>query len=130
MEEGVLNFIFTYIKRLQIPDCDVYLNRPTIVGEKEQRNDTYVIVSFPDGFENKDAFHRATGMITVGAKDLILGLPQVNEITRVSNIIKNEFPILTEDSSLIDYEFSSDDSDGTGWHEYYYTFQIYINKSN
>lgn len=130
MEEAVLNFIFNYIKGLHIPNCDVYLNRPTIVGENEQRHNTYVIVSFPDGFENKNAFQQAGGTITIGTKDLILGLPQVNEITRVSNIIKEQFPILTDDYSLIDYEFSSDDSEGTGWHEYYYTFQIYINKTN
>lgn len=130
MEEKVLNFIFNYIKELHIKNCDVYLNRPTIVGEKESRNKTYIIVSFPNGFENKDAFGQATGMITIGAKDLILGLPQVNEITRVSNIIKQQFPVLNDDYSLIDYEFSSDDSEGTGWHEYYYTFQIYINNKN
>ncbi len=130
MEEKVLSFLFGYVKGLKIPNCDVYLNRPTIVGEREERNDTYVIISFPDGFDNKGAFKEATGMITIGAKDLILGLPQVNEITRVANEIKNKFPILTRDYSLIDFEFSSDNSEGTGWHEYYYTFQIYINKSN
>ena len=132
MEEEVLNFIFTYIKDLKIPNCDIYLNRPTIVGEKESRQDTYLIVSFPNGFTYQDAFTSAEGMITIGAKDLILGLPQVKEITRVSNIIKKVFPILTDTYSFINFEFSSDDSEGTGWHEYYYTFHIYIyiNQSN
>ncbi len=130
MEEEVLSFLFGYVKGMNITNCDVYLNRPTIVGEREERNDTYVIISFPNGLDNKGAFKEAMGMITIGAKDLILGLPQVNEITRVSNEIKNEFPILTDNYSIIDFEFSSDNSEGTGWHEYYYTFQIYINKSN
>lgn len=130
MEEGVLNFIFEYLKGLNIPKCDVYLNRPTIVGNKEKRNKTYIIVAFPNGFENRGPFSRAGGVITIGAKDAVLGLPQVKEITRVANIVKANFPILNKDYSFIDMEFSSDDSLGTGWHEYYYSFQLYINKSN
>lgn len=130
MEENVLSYLFNYIKNLNISNCDVYLNKPTIVGDNEQRNKSYVVVSFPNGFDYKGAFTEATGMITIGARDVILGLPEAGEITRISNIIKAEFPILSADYSLIDYEFSSDDSDGTGWHEYYYTFQIYINPSN
>lgn len=130
MEEGVLNFIFEYLKGLNIPKCDVYLNRPTLVGNNEKRNKTYIIVAFPNGFENRGAFSQAGGVITIGAKDAILGLPQVTEITRVANIIKAQFPILTDEYSFIDMEFSSDDSLGTGWHEYYYSFQLYINKSN
>lgn len=127
MEEAVLKYLFDYVKSLKIKDCDIYLNRPTIVGENEKRNDTYLIISFPNGFEDKGAFKQAVGMITIGAKDLILGLPQINEITRVSNILKKQFPILTDKYSIIDFEFSSDDSEGTGWHEYYYAFHIYIN---
>lgn len=130
MEEGVLSYIFNFVKGLNIADCDIYLNRPTIVGDKEVRNDTYVIISFPDGFINMDAIAKATGVITIGAKDRILGLPQVNEITRVANILKSAFPILTDEYSFLDFEFSSDDSQGTGWHEYYYTFQLYINSTN
>lgn len=127
MEEGVLNYIFNYFRELGIADCDIYLNRPTIVGENETRQDTYMVISFPNGFEYMGSIARADGMITIGAKDIILGLPQVNEITRVANLVKEQFPILTEDYSFIDFEFSSDDSEGKGWHEYYYTFQLYIN---
>lgn len=130
MEEGVLRFLFEYVKSLNIQDCDVYLNRPTIVGDLEKRNVSYIVISFPNGFEYKGAFARATGMITIGAKDDILGLPKSGEITRISNVLRCMFPLITEDYSLLDFEFSSDDSMGTGWHEYYYTFQIYINKSN
>lgn len=130
MEEGVLNFIFNYIKGLNIPKCDVYLNLPTLVGNNEKRNKCYVVVSFPHGFENRGPFSQADGLITIGAKDAVLGLPQVKEITRVANIIRSKFPILTPEYSFIDMEFSSDESLGTGWHEYYYSFQLYINKSN
>lgn len=130
MEEGVLKFIFEYIKGLKIGKCDVYLNRPTIVGEKEKREQSYIIVSFPNGFEYRGAISEATGMITIGAKDIILGLPHSGEITRISNRLKSMFPLLTDDYSFLDFEFSSDESEGTGWHEYYYTFQLYINKSN
>lgn len=130
MEEGVLKYLFEYVKGLNIADCDVYLNRPTIVGDLEERNTSYVIISFPNGFEYMGAFARATGMITIGAKDEILGLPMSGEITRISNVLRGMFPLITEDYSLLDFEFSSDSSEGTGWHEYYYTFQLYINKSN
>lgn len=130
MEENVLNFIFNYFKDLGIPKCDIYLNRPTLLGNDEKRNKSYVIVSFPNGFENRGAFYQAGGVITIGAKDAVLGLPQVKEITRVADIIKQTFPVLTDEYSLLDIEFSSDDSLGTGWHEYYYSFQLYINKSN
>lgn len=130
MEEKVLNFIFNYFKDLGIPKCDIYLNRPTLLGNDEKRNKSYVIVSFPNGFENRGAFSQAEGVITIGAKDAVLGLPQVKEITRVADIIKQTFPVLTDEYSLLDIEFSSDDSLGTGWHEYYYSFQLYINKSN
>lgn len=130
MEEGVLQFLFDYVKKLGISKCNIYLNRPTIVGDSENREKSYVIISFPNGFEYMDAFSRATGMITIGSKDKILGLPNSGEITRISNKLRDMFPILTDDYSVIDFEFSSDHSEGTGWHEYYYTFQIYINKSN
>lgn len=128
MEEGVLKFLFEYIKSLNIQDCDVYLNRPTIVGDFEEREQSYVIISFPHGFDYLDAFSRAEGMITIGARDQIIGLPFSGEITRISSILRGMFPLITEDYSLLDFEFSSDASEGTGWHEYYYTFQIYINK--
>lgn len=127
MEGDVLQYLFDYFKALSIPKCDVYLNRPTIVGEKEIRQKSYVIISFPNGFDDRGAFKTATGMITIGSKDIILGLPQVKEITRISDIIRANFPIITSDYSVIDYEFSSDDSVGQGWHEYYYAFQIYFN---
>ena len=129
MEEAVLNFIFKYIKSLKISDCDVYLNRPTIVGENEKLKDAYVIVSFPNGFTNKDAFSVAEGIITIGAKDRIIGLPNIRNITRIADVLKHQFPIITGDYSFLDLEFSSDDSQGTGWHEYYYSFQLYINKN-
>lgn len=127
--ESVFKFIYDTIKGLEIDKCDVYLNRPTILGDYEKRKKTYVIISIPNGIENMGAFSQASGIITVGAKDAVLGLPQVNEILRVADIIKSTFPVLTEDYSLIDFEFASDDSLGNGWHEYYYSFQIYINKS-
>ena len=130
MEEGVLRFLFEYVKGLNIDDCDVYLNRPTIVGDGEERKQNYIVISFPNGFEYLGAFAKAVGMITIGAKDEILGLPQSGEITRISNVLRGMFPLITEDYSLLDFEFSSDSSEGTGWHEYYYTFQLYINKSN
>lgn len=130
MEEGVLKFLFEYVKSLNIPNCDVYLNRPTIVGDQEKRNSSYVIISFPNGFEYLGAFAKATGMITIGGEDIILGLPHSGEITRISNILRGMFPLINDDYSLLDFEFSSDSSEGTGWHEYYYTFQLYINKSN
>lgn len=130
MEEGVLKFLFDYVKQLNISNCDIYLNRPTIVGDNEERCKSYVIISFPSGFEYLGAYSKATGMITIGAKDEILGLPQSGEISRISNIIRGAFPILTQEYSVIDFEFSSDHSEGTGWHEYYYTFHIYINQSN
>ena len=130
MEEGVLKYLFEYIKSLNIQDCDVYLNRPTIVGDYDKREKSYVIISFPKGFEYLDAYTRAQGMITIGSKDKVLGLPHSGEITRISNVLRGIFPLLTDDYSVLDFEFSSDDSQGTGWHEYYYTFQIYINKSN
>jgi len=130
MEEGVLQFLFDYVSGLGINNCDIYTNRPTIIGDKENRGKSYVIIAFPNGFEYMGAFSRATGMITVGAKDRKLGLPNVKEITRISDQLRGVFPILTDDYSVIDFEFSSDHSEGTGWHEYYYTFQIYINKSN
>lgn len=127
--ESVFKFIYDTIKGLEIDKCDVYLNRPTILGDYEKRKKTYVIISIPNGIENMGAFAQASGIITIGAKDAVLGLPQVSEILRVAEIIKNKFPILTDDYSLIDFEFASDDSLGNGWHEYYYSFQIYINKS-
>ena len=130
MEEGVLQFLYKYVKGLGIIDCDIYTNRPTIIGDNENRGKSYVIIAFPNGFEYMGAFSRATGMITIGAKDKTLGLPNVKEITRISEQLRGVFPILTDDYSVIDFEFSSDHSEGTGWHEYYYTFQIYINKSN
>ena len=130
MEEGVLIFLFEYVKSLNIRDCDVYLNRPTIVGDYEKRKTSYVVISFPNGFNYLDAYSHAQGMITIGAKDKILGLPHSGEITRISNVLSGIFPLLTDDYSVLDFEFSSDSSEGTGWHEYYYTFQIYINKSN
>ena len=98
MEEAVLNFIFKYIKSLKISDCDVYLNRPTIVGENEKLKDAYVIVSFPNGFTNKDAFSVSDGIITIGAKDRIIGLPNIRNITRIADILKQQFPILTDES--------------------------------
>lgn len=130
MEENVLNFIFDYFKGLGISKCDIYLNRPTLLGNDEKRNKSYVIISFPNGFESRGPFSQAGGIITIGAKDAVLGLPQVKEITRVADIIRKAFPILNKEYSFIDFEFSSDDSLGTGWHEYYYSFQLYINKSN
>lgn len=129
MEEGVLNFIFKHIKSLKITDCDVYLNKPTIVGENEKLKDAYVIVAFPNGFNNKGAFSHAEGIITIGAKDRIIGLPNIKNITRIADIIKNAFPIINDEYSFLDFEFSSDDSEGAGWHEYYYSFQLYINKN-
>jgi hypothetical protein len=127
--ESVLKFIYDTVKDLGIKDCDIYLNRPTILGDNERRKKSYIIISLPHGIENMGAFSQATGIITIGAKDAVLGLPQVNEILRVANEIKKIFPVLTKDYSMIDLEFSSDDSLGNGWHEYYYSFQIYINKS-
>lgn len=127
--ENVFKFIYDTIKGLEIEKCDIYLNRPTIFGDNEKRKKSYVTISIPNGIENMGAFAQASGIITIGAKDAVLGLPQVNEILRVAEIIKNTFPVLTEDYSLIDFEFASDDSLGNGWHEYYYSFQIYINKS-
>lgn len=130
MEQEVMNYIFNYIKALKIKDCDVFLNRPTIVGDQEKLKGAYVVISFPNGFDNQGAFYKATGIIAIGAKDRVIGLPQVKAITKISDILKGCFPILTEDYSFLDYEFSSDDSLGNGWHEYYYSFQLYINKSN
>lgn len=130
MEEDVLKFLFEYIKSLNIQDCNIYLNRPTIVGDHEKRDTSYLIISFPNGFNYLDAYTHAQGMVTIGAKDIILGLPNSGEITRISKVVRGVFPLLTEDYSVLDFEFSSDASEGTGWHEYYYTFQIYINKSN
>jgi hypothetical protein len=127
--ENVFKFIYDTIKGLEIEKCDIYLNRPTIFGDNEKRKKSYVTISIPNGIENMGSFAQASGIITIGAKDAVLGLPQVNEILRVAEIIKNTFPVLTEDYSLIDFEFASDDSLGNGWHEYYYSFQIYINKS-
>lgn len=127
--ESVFKFIYDTIKGLGIDKCDIYLNRPTILGNNENRKKSYVIISIQNGIENRGAFCQADGMITIGAKDAVLGLPQVNEILRVAEEIKKAFPILTNDYSLIDLEFASDDSLGNGWHEYYYSFQIYINKS-
>lgn len=127
--ESVFKFIYDTIKGLEIDKCDVYLNRPNIFGDNERRKKSYVIISIPNGIENRGAFCQAGGVITIGAKDAVLGLPQVSEILRVADEIKKVFPILTDDYSLIDFEFASDDSLGNGWHEYYYSFQIYINKS-
>lgn len=127
--ENVFKFIYDKIKGLEIENCDIYLNLPTILGDNERRKKSYVTISIPNGIENMGAFSRAAGMITIGAKDAVLGLPQVNEILRVANIVKDSFPVLTDDYSLIDFEFASDESLGNGWHEYYYSFQIYINKS-
>ena len=132
MEQEVLKFLFEYIKGLQIKNCDTYISRPTIFGDKENKERSYVVVALPNGIDPMGAFCRATGMITIGAKDRDdkLGLPSSGEITRISNAIKERFPILTDDYSVLDFEFSSDHSEGIGWHEYYYTFQLYINKSN
>ena len=127
--ESVFKFIYDTIKGLEIDKCDIYLNRPTILGDNERRKKSYVIISIPNGIDNMGAFSKADGIITIGAKDAVLGLPQVNEILRVANEIKKIFPTLTDDYSLIDLDFASDDSLGNGWHEYYYSFQIYINKS-
>lgn len=127
--ESVFKFIYDTVKDLGINNCDIYLNRPTVLGDNERRKKSYVIISIPNGIENMGAFSQASGIITIGAKDAVLGLPQVNEILRVANEIKKVFPVLTKDYSLIDLEFASDDSLGNGWHEYYYSFQIYINKS-
>ena len=132
MEQEVLKFLFEYIKGLQIKNCDTYINHPTILGDGEKRNRSYVVIALPNGIEYLDAYCKANGMITIGAKDKedVLGLPSSGEITRISKILKEHFPILTDDYSVINFEFSSDDSRGIGWHEYYYTFQLYINKSN
>lgn len=130
MEGDVLKFIFEYLKGLRLPKCDVYLSRPTIVGEKEKRNNAYVIAAFPNGFTNMNAYAEAVGVITIGAKDKIIGLPFTGGITEISDKIKKAFPIITKEYSFIDFEFSSDDSQGNGWHEYYYTFRLYINGSN
>ena len=132
METEALQFLFKYIQNLNIKNCDTYINRPTIFGDKENKNRSYVIVAFPNGIEYMGAYARATGLITIGAKDKedLLGLPSAGELKRISDILKGMFPLVTDDYTVIDFEFSSDNSEGTGWHEYYYTFQIYINKSN
>ena len=132
MESDALKFLFEKIQSLNIKDCDVFINRPTIFGDKENMSRSYVIVAFPNGIEYFGAYARATGMITIGSKDKndLLGLPNAVEFKRISDTLQGMFPILTDDYTVIDYEFSSDHSEGIGWHEYYYTFQIYINKSN
>ena len=132
MESEALKFLFDKIVSLNISNCDVFINRPTIIGDKENMNRSYVIVAFPNGIEYLGAYARATGMITIGSKDKaeVLGLPNAIEFKRISDILKGMFPITTDDYTVYDFEFSSDHSEGIGWHEYYYTFQIYINKSN
>lgn len=130
MEGNIQKFLIDFIKSLEIPNCDTYLVRPQIMGNQEKRKKSYVCIGYPNGINYMGAFAQANGMITIGTKDQIIGLPNAGEITRISSIIKAAFPKITDDYSLIDFEFSSDDSDGMGWHEYYYTFQIYINNPN
>ncbi len=132
MEEDVQKLLLNFIRGLQIANCDTYLVRPSITGLQEGRQRSYVTIGYPNGIVYKGAFAYAEGLITIGTKDKrdALGLPNAGEITRISNIIRKAFPYLSDDYSLLDFEFSSDDSDGMGWHEYYYSFHIYINKSN
>lgn len=140
MEEALQKFLLRFIKGLKISNCDTYLVRPKIFGTNEKRNRSYVCIGFPNGIEYLGAFARAEGMITIGTKDKqdALGLPNAGEITRISNIIDQGFLSVKGkrpqegdyEVSLMDFEFTSDDSDGMGWHEYYYSFQIYINKLN
>ncbi len=132
MEEEIQKLLLGFIRNLNIRNCDAYLVRPHILGSQENRQRSYVTIGYPNGIDYKGAFAFAEGLITIGTKDKMdtLGLPNAGEITRISNIIRKAFPYITEDYSLLDFEFSSDDSDGMGWHEYYYSFHIYINKSN
>lgn len=132
MEGEIQKFLLEFIRGLKISNCDTYLVRPQIVGNQENRKRSYVCIGYPNGINYMGAFAHANGLITIGTKDKqdTLGLPNAGEITRISNIIKAAFPHIVPDYSLLDFEFSSDDSDGMGWHEYYYTFQIFINKSN
>ena len=130
MEGDIQQFLIDFIKSLKISNCDTYLVRPQIAGNQENRKKSYVCIGYPNGINYMGPFARADGLITIGTKDQIIGLPNAGEITRISSLIKSAFPHLTQDYSLLDFEFSSDDSDGIGWHEYYYTFQIFINKTN
>lgn len=129
MNAKTLNDLFDMVVGWNIPNCNVYLSRPTIVGNKETRETSYIIVSFPNGMDDSmEPIQRATGVITIGAKDEVIGLPNSGIISEIADTIKSKFPIINDDYTIINFKESSDDSEGTGWHEYYYTFQIYINK--
>lgn len=132
MEGEIQKFLLNFLKGLGIKGCDVYLDRPHIVGLNEKRQRSYVTIGYPNGIEYRGVFAQANGLISIGTKDKqdILGLPDAGEITRISTVIRNAFPYITEDYSLLDFEFASDNSNVMGWHEFYYTFQIYINKCN
>ena len=123
-------YTFDFLKGLNIPDCDIYLNeRPDIMGQHEKRKRSYVSIGLPTGIEDKGCYNIATGVITIGTKDKrdTLGLIDATEQARIATFIKNAFPQITEDYSMIDFMFGSDDSSSIGWTEYYYTFQIFIN---
>lgn len=127
MENNLLQFLYQTICNLNLSDVDVYIDKPAFFGKDETRKKNYVIIEIPNGITDKGAFHEANGIITIGCSDKVLGLPNMPEIDRISQAIKNIFPILTTNYSVLDMEFSSNKFDGIYAHEFYYTFHIIIN---
>lgn len=129
MAHRAKKIVYDYIKSLKIPSCDVYLEQPQIVGNQENRQKSYITIGFPNGIDDHGAFISGTGVIAIGTKDKkdTLGLPNELEMQRIEQKLKSAFPYLTNNCSIIDFEFSSDEGAGIGWKEYYYTFRIYIN---
>ena len=128
MEYGVLQHIYNKIVALRISKCDVYLEKPTFMGKEEKRNASYISFDMPNGIEDMGAFGRAGCGLIIGTKDKVIGLPNMPEINRIAAAVKSLFPLNDEVCSAFDFEFTSDSYDNVGAHEFYYTFQIYINK--
>lgn len=125
-EYNILQYIFRFLSSLKIKDCQVAVDKLKQAGKGEKLPTTYCIASLPNGITDFGAYIGATGLIIIGAQDKTIGLPNINEITRVSKIIESHLPMV-EDSEcqLINFIFSSDNYDGVGAHEFYYTFDIY-----
>lgn len=127
-EYNILQYIFRFLSDLKIKDCQVAVDKLKQAGKGEKLPTTYCIASLPNGITDYGAFISATGLIIIGAKDKTIGLPNINEITRISKIIEQNIPNLNDEYQLLNFTFSSDNYDGIGTHEFYYTIDIYYAK--
>lgn len=128
-EAGVKKYIYEWLVGLNIGP--VYQDRMLLDDKTKLRKErTYIVMDFPDGIADQGPWFRAICVVCIGCKDQKNFIPDLDTLDKVCATFQESFPYNDDKNnvSLIDVQFEDDYPDGSGNHEYRYSFDVFASK--